>query len=150
MLWEVGTLPQGDPPRFNSLSLLSQFGHFARLLSPSSCCFSPFRTLSHFLLAVLMKSVFRDFEEVLVISVMPACYSWSNSCYTSSLAGLHLPGPKSCHWWGGVWYRHVCFSGPKSHGPARAQLCEQNHCRCTAPGASPSTDLSCCPSALQH
>lgn len=50
MLWEVGTLPQGDPPRFNSLSLLSQFGHFARLLSPSSCCFSPFRTLSSFLL----------------------------------------------------------------------------------------------------
>lgn len=50
MLWEVGLLPQGDPPRFNSLSLLSQFGHFARLLSPSPCFFSPFRTLSTFLL----------------------------------------------------------------------------------------------------
>lgn len=49
MLWEVGALPQGDPPRFNSLSLLSQFGHFARLLSPSSWFFSPFRTLSTFL-----------------------------------------------------------------------------------------------------
>lgn len=46
---EVGALPQGDPPRFTTFSL-SRPGHFARLLSPSCCFFSPFRTLSTFLL----------------------------------------------------------------------------------------------------
>lgn len=40
---------------------------------------------SHSLLAVVKKSVFRDFDEVLVISGMAASYAWSNYCYISSL-----------------------------------------------------------------
>lgn len=111
-LWEVGAVPQGDPPRFNSLSLLSQFGHFARLLSPSSWFFSPFRTLSTFLLPGLCQvrswsnagtpGNWRRAEQYCPLAAgsreqeerrwWPALQGWQQGRAASGRAGM-VPGP---------------------------------------------------------